>query len=158
MPGGKGNIKSSDGRPFSSTNQPANRGRKVKTFSQIARDWQGRGIERATPEVVIEAFEFLLALPLSELKTIAKDGIDIQSDETGEVPSIIQMAAEEMTGKRKREILGEMLDRAHGKATQKQEHSTKNGSLIEVGIKLEALTLDEKVQLFELAQKIRANE
>lgn len=33
MPGGKGQIKGTDGTPFSSTNQPANRGRKPDTIS-----------------------------------------------------------------------------------------------------------------------------
>lgn len=143
MPGGKGNIRSSDGRPFTTENQPANRGRKVKVFSQIAQEWKARGIERATPDVVVEAFEYLLALPFSELKDLSK-GVE-------ENPSIIQIAAEEMIGKRKREILGDMLDRAHGKAISRQEHTGKAGEAIEFNF--ENLSTAELKTFVSLTQK-----
>lgn len=92
-------------------------GRPVKLFSEIAAEWKARGVERATPERVIETFEYLLAVSKAELDEMAKG--------TGEkpYPAIVQMAAEEMTGKRKREILGDMLDRAHGKSMQRQQMS-----------------------------------
>lgn len=93
-------------------------GRPVKLFSEISADWKKRGIERATPERVIEVFEYLLALPDAELREMkAGEGI----------PALMQMAAEEMTGKRKREILNDLLDRAHGKATQRREITGKDG-------------------------------
>lgn len=91
------------------------KGRPVKSFTQLADDFKKRGIERATPERVIEAFEYLLALPVSELKEMVAAG-----SETA-LPSLVEMAAEEMTGKKKREILNDMLDRAHGKSTQRQQ-------------------------------------
>lgn len=89
-------------------------GRPVKLFSEISAEWKARGIERATPERIVEVFEYLLALPKEELLQMASGA--------GEsYPSVAQIAAEEMTGKRKREILADMLDRAHGRATQKSE-------------------------------------
>lgn len=96
-------------------------GRPVKLFSEIAGDWQRRGIERATPERVIEVFEYLLALPDAELREM-KAGDNY--------PSLVQMAADEMTGKRKREILNDLLDRAHGKATQRREITGKDGAVL----------------------------
>lgn len=121
-------------------------GRPVKLFSEISADWQRRGIQRATPERVIEIFEYLLALPDAELK-------EMKSGEN--YPSIVQMAADEMTGKRKREILNDMLDRAHGKATQKQEITGKDGGAIEFS-DTSALTVEEKRALLKLT-KARGN-
>ena len=117
MPGGYGNITGAEGNTFSTDNQPANRGRKVKVFSEIARDFQKRGIEKATPQAVAEAYEYLLALPLLEVMDIAGSPKDANNDH----PVLYRAAADELRGKRKLEILREMLDRAHGKATQKQE-------------------------------------
>jgi hypothetical protein len=65
----QGRITAEDNpKPFSSTNQPANRGRKPKVFTQLSKDWKERGIERATPAVVQEAFEYILGLPLLDVK------------------------------------------------------------------------------------------
>lgn len=131
------------------------KGRPVKIFSEIAADWRSMGIERATPERVIEAFEYLMALPQSELtKLSVKTKQDENADEL-EYPALIQIAASEMLGKRKREILSDMLDRAHGKATNRQEVSGKNGGAIKVGLDISALSLEEKVKLLELAKKAR---
>lgn len=145
MPGGRGKITGNDGVKFSSENQPDNRGRKVRVFSQIAQEWRARGIERATPEVVVEAFEYLLALPFSELKELSSD--------IAENPSIIQIAAEEMTGKRKREILGDMLDRAHGKALTRQELAGKDGGNIKVELNFDNLTTAELKTFIALTEK-----
>ena len=120
-------------------------GRPVKLFSEIAAEWKARGVERATPERVIETFEYLLAVSKAELDEMAKG--------TGEkpYPAIVQMAAEEMTGKRKREILSDMLDRAHGKAIQRQQLTGKDGGAIELNF--EKLSTDELKMFIALADK-----
>jgi len=130
-------------------------GRPVKVFSEIAADWRVMGIERATPERVIEAFEYLMALPQSELIKLSKEIKPDEKPDEIEYPALIQMAASEMLGKRKREILSDMLDRAHGKATNRQEVSGKNGGAIKVGLDISLLSLDEKVKLLELAKKAK---
>lgn len=122
MPGGKANIKHEDGVPFSTTNQPANRGRKARVFTQLAREWKERGIERATPEAVKEAFEYVLALHLLDVKDISGK----VEDETNDMPMVVRLAAKELLGRKSLEILREMLDRAHGKSTQRQELSGPN--------------------------------
>lgn len=122
MPGGRGNIKHEDGKAFSKENQPANRpGRPVKVFSAIARDFRARGIEKATDAVVKEAFEFLLALPVSEILEMAGNP-KIEND----MPSLMRLMAKDMMGKNGLAAIKEMLDRAHGKALQKQalDHTT----------------------------------
>lgn len=113
MPGGNKNIRPSDGKPFSKENQPANRGRPVKVFSAIARDFRERGIEKATDAVVKEAFEFLLALPVSEILEMAGNP-KIEND----MPSLLRLMAKDMMGKNGLAAIKEMLDRAHGKAKQ----------------------------------------
>ena len=128
MPGGNKNIKGTDGNTFSSTNQPANRGRKPKVFTQLSKDWQARGIERATSHAIAEAFEYLLALPLPEVKEIAGRA----DDEANDMPMAVRLAAKELLGRRSLEILKEMLDRAHGKPRQAVEHSGKDGGEIQV--------------------------
>lgn len=125
MPGGKGAIKPEDNpKPFSETNQPANRGRKARVFSQLAKEWKERGIERATPEAVKEAFEYVLALHLLEVKDISGD----LKDETNDMPMVVRLAAKELLGRKSLEILREMLDRAHGKSTQRQEIAGPDGT------------------------------
>lgn len=121
----QGRITAEDNpKPFSTTNQPANRGRKPKVFTQLSKDWQARGIERATSHAIAEAFEYLLALPLSEVKEIAGRA----DDEANDMPMAVQLAAKELLGKRAIEIFKEMLDRAHGKSMQRQEVSGPDGT------------------------------
>ncbi len=120
MAGGKGKLRAEDNpKPFSSTYQPLKNGRKPKVFSQIAKEFKDKGIEKATPEAVREAYEYLLALPLSDILEISGNP-KIEND----MPSLMRLAAKEMTGKRGIEILKEMLDRAHGRAKQSVDMST----------------------------------
>lgn len=122
MPGGKANIKHEDGTPFSTTNQPSNRGRKARVFSQLAKEWAERGIEQATPEAVKEAFQYVLALHLLEVKDISGK----VEDETNDMPMVVRLAAKELLGKKSLDILREMLDRAHGKSRQNVDLTVQN--------------------------------
>lgn len=125
MPGGDKNIRPEDNpKPFTPDNQPPNRGRKPKIFSQIAKEFKARGIEPATPEAVKEAYEYILALTLLEVLEIA----GTPKDETNNYPMLVRLVAQEVTGKRKREMLNDMLDRAHGKARQSTDMNV-SGSL-----------------------------
>jgi len=112
-------------KPFSETNQPPNRGRKARVFSQLSKDWSARGIERATPEAVKEAFEYLLALHLGEVKDIAGK----VEDEANDMPMVVRLAAKELLGKKALEILREMLDRAHGKSKQSVDMNVQNNTV-----------------------------
>ena len=122
MPGGNKNITGADGNTFSSTNQPPNRGRKARVFSQLAKEWKERGIEQATPEAVKEAFQYVLALHLLDVKDISGK----VEDETNDMPMVVRLAAKELLGKKPLEILREMLDRAHGKSRQNVDVTMQN--------------------------------
>lgn len=127
----KGQVDGAEGNTFSATNQPANRGRKARVFTQLAREWKERGIEQATPEAVKEAFQYVLALHLLDVKDISGK----VEDETNDMPMVVRLAAKELLGKRSLDILKEMLDRAHGKSRQSHEHTGKDGGAIEVKTK-----------------------
>jgi predicted amino acid-binding ACT domain protein len=122
MPGGNKNITGADGNTFSSTNQPPNRGRKARVFSQLAKEWKERGIEQATPEAVKEAFQYVLALHLLDVKDISGK----VEDETNDMPMVVRLAAKELLGKKSLDILREMLDRAHGKSRQNVDVTMQN--------------------------------
>jgi predicted amino acid-binding ACT domain protein len=124
MPGGDKNIRPEDGvrTQFSSTNQPPNRGRKARVFSQLAKEWKERGIEQATPEAVKEAFQYVLALHLLDVKDISGK----VEDETNDMPMVVRLAAKELLGKKSLDILREMLDRAHGKSRQNVDVTMQN--------------------------------
>lgn len=94
------------------------KGRPVKVFSAIARDFRERGIEKATDAVVKEAFEFLLALPVSEIIEMAGNP-KIEND----MPSLMRLMAKDMMGKKGLAAIKEMLDRAHGRPKQSVDHS-----------------------------------
>ena len=124
MPGGDKNIRPEDGvrTQFSTTNQPPNRGRKARVFSQLAKEWKERGIEQATPEAVKEAFQYVLALHLLDVKDISGK----VEDETNDMPMVVRLAAKELLGKKSLDILREMLDRAHGKSRQNVDVTMQN--------------------------------
>lgn len=118
----KGQVDGAEGNTFSSTNQPPNRGRKARVFSQLAKEWKERGIEQATPEAVKEAFQYVLALHLLDVKDISGK----VEDETNDMPMVVRLAAKELLGKKSLEILREMLDRAHGKSRQNVDVTMQN--------------------------------
>ena len=72
MAGGPGKLRPEDNpRPWKKGQSGNPKGPRVKVFSQIAREYQERGIEKATDAVVKEAFEYLLALSIPEILEIA---------------------------------------------------------------------------------------
>lgn len=118
MPGGDKNIGPQDGKRFSSEYQPLNRGQKPKVFSEISKEYKSRGIEKATPDAIKEAFEYLLALPLAEVKRLSiEKGTDGKIED--DYPSVIRIVASEMLDKKKRSrMINDMLNRAHGTPKQ----------------------------------------
>lgn len=119
-------------------------GRPKFVFSELAEMWKAQGVERATKQRVIDAFEFLFGLSEDKIKEIT-DSID------GEYPFLIVSAAKELTTKsgKRFEMLKEMLDRAHGKAKQTTEHTGE----VKQTIDLNTLSLEEKRKALELLQK-----
>lgn len=97
--------------PFQKGQSGNPRGRPKKVFSTIIAEMKDRGIEPATPSNVSDIFQYLLALPLSEVVKIAGS-----PKEENDLPAIMRIAAKELLGKRGLEIMKEMLDRANGKS------------------------------------------
>lgn len=140
MPDANGKIRPEDNpKPWKPGQSGNPNGRPVKLFSQLAKEFRERGIERATPAHVSEAYEYLLALPLSEIIEISGN-----PKTENEYPVLIRLAAKEMIGKRSLEIIKEMLDRAHGRSRQSIDH-TSGGEKIENP--LSALSLQDQADI-----------
>lgn len=88
-------------------------------FSALAKEFKERGIERATAATVEEAYQYLLALPLSEVIEISGS-----PKEENDYPALLRIAAKEMIGKRGLDVLKEMLDRANGRPRQAIDHTS----------------------------------
>lgn len=125
MPGGKSKIGPSDGvetrfKPGKSGNP---KGPRVKVFSQIAREYQERGIEKATDQVVKEAFEYLLALPIPEILEIAGNpkAEALNPKLENGMPALLRLMSKDMMGKQGLAAIKEMLNRAHGTPAPKSD-------------------------------------
>lgn len=128
-----------DGRPFKKGQSGNPRGRPKKVFSTIIAEMKDRGIEPATPSNVSDIFQYLLALPLSDVMDIAGN-----PKEENDLPAIMRLAAKELLGKRGLEIMKEMLDRANGKAKSNVDVTTKGESLNEKRIMFSDGTVRDK--------------
>ena len=111
---------------FSSDNQPAKNGRYPLVLSQIVKEMKEAGYERVGPESVIEAYETLFGLDRAKIQEVSQDHT---------YPMILQIVGKKMLDDEKAaEMLEKMLDRAHGKATNKSETklsgSGENGEII----------------------------
>ena len=147
MSKGRGKIDVADGKntQFSSTYQPFKRGRRPIVFSEIALAFKASGIERATDAIVIEAFEYLLSLPLAEVIEIAGSPV-VEND----LPSMYRLVAKEMIGKNGQRMIEQMLDRAHGKAKQSTD-ITSGGERI--GGPFDGLDTDSKAEVLRILLK-----
>lgn len=124
MAGGRGKLRPEDNpKPWVKGQSGNPNGRPVKIFSELSKEFKARGIERAGPAAVQEAYEYLLALPLSEIVEIAGGKKDYQSD-NNQYPALLRIAAKKMLGKQGNAVINEMLDRAHGKAKQAIDHTS----------------------------------
>ena len=151
MAGGRGNITPQDNtKPFKKGQSGNPNGRPVKVFSAIARDFRERGIEKATDQVVKEAFEFLLALPVSEILELAGNP-KVEND----MPSLLRLMAKDMMGKNGLAAIKEMLDRAHGKAKSSTDITT-NGKDITTN-PLDGLAVERQAEIILELRRANAN-
>ena len=123
-----------------------NGGRPKKVFSVIIAEMKERGIEPATPSNVADIYQYLLALPLSEIIKIAG-----KPSEENDLPAIMRIAAKELIGKRGLEIMKEMLDRANGKPKTSLELSNPDGTMKQTIIFSDGTTRDERGNIVEKA-------
>lgn len=121
MAGGNKNIKPSDNpKPFQKGNNANPWGRPKKLVSQIIADAKADGMEAVTASQVSDVISVLLNYSLDSVKLIAADKT---------LPILIQRTARRFAGASDKDwdwVLSNNLDRAHGKALQKQalDHTT----------------------------------
>lgn len=106
------------------------KGRPKKGFSAFIAECRAAGYEQVSLADVVEAYRFLMSLPVSEVFRIAGDPARERAagDTSNEYPVIIRRVAAELMGKRGQEMLKQMLDRTDGMAAQKieAEHTFNN--------------------------------
>lgn len=151
MPGGNKNIKGSDGNTFSADNQPANRGRKKKLFTQFVEEQKAKGIEPASRETVSDVIRTMLAMQMTEL-------IEIRGSVNAEngYPFLLRLIAKELTGKNGLVALKEFLDRANGRAVQAVAVEA-NQNIRHSPPDFSKLSQEEKLALLALLEKVEIN-
>lgn len=161
MPGGDKNINGTDGveTRFSTTYQPFKNGRKPVLFSEITKEWKAAGIEQATPSRVQEVYEYLLSLPISEIRAIAGEiGKNAESDDPtqpNDIPIVMRIAAKDLTGPHGSLIVETMLSRAQGKP--KQQTDVNHSGSITTGPDFSKLTDDELDAYLKLCEKLKSD-
>ena len=101
------------GKTFRDKPERINRkGAPPKTMTLVLKELKAAGYERVTPAMVVEAYEILLGLPEAKIKEIILDPAQMMS---------LRIVGKAMLSVKGGEMLEKMLDRAHGKATQKTE-------------------------------------
>jgi len=99
IPAKKGEVRNPNGRP-------------KKLFTQITNELKELGYERVTSGNIIEAYEVFFSLDKDKI-------VEITNNEKS--PMILRIVGKSLLSKNGFEILEKMIDRAHGKTTQKVE-------------------------------------
>lgn len=102
-------------------------GRPRKGFKAFLHECREKGYEQVTLGEVVEAYTYLMGLPVSEVMAIAGDPLNEKrtNDTSNQHPALIRRVAAEMMGKRGQEMLKQVLDRAFGQSVEKSESETK---------------------------------
>ena len=102
-------------------------GRPRKGFKAFLHECREKGYEQVSLTEVVEAYQYLMGLPVSEVMAIAGDPLNEKrtNDTTNQHPALIRRVAAEMMGKRGQEMLKQVLDRAFGQSVEKSESETK---------------------------------
>lgn len=81
------------------------------------------GFEPASPNDIVEAFQFLVGLPIDKIIAIAGDPAKEYADgnTSNPYPAVVRLVAGQMMSKRGQEMLKQVLDRVMGQAAQKVE-------------------------------------
>jgi len=110
----KKKIHNANTNGFQKNPQNINRsGKNRKTVSSVILQLQKSGAEPVRPKQVVDLFESLLNCTETELNQIIADK---------EQPMLNRIVAKEMLNKKGFEIIEKMLDRVHGRPTQKVEN------------------------------------
>jgi len=102
-------------------------GRPRKGFKAFLHECREKGYEQVSLTEVVEAYQYLMGLPVSDVMAIAGDPLNEKraNDTTNQHPALIRRVAAEMMGKRGQEMLKQVLDRAFGQSVAKEESEVK---------------------------------
>jgi len=133
----------SAGTQFSSTNQPANPGRKPLLVSGVIAELKSEGYEVVTSGQVVEVVSVLLNLEMAKVEEIAANN---------DMPIYVQRIARRLAKASEEEIGGfidKQLDRAHGKAIDRKEVTGKDGESL-MPDPLANLPVDKKAEILRI--------
>jgi hypothetical protein len=89
------------------------KGQPKKVLSRVNEQLKEEGYSSASANNIVEAYSILINLDEERIKAIINDTT---------YPMLMRIVAREMLSKKGAEMIEKILDRAHGKATQKQEN------------------------------------
>ena len=98
-------------------------GRPRLTLKAVIEDLKAQGYEQATPADVSAMYSYLITLPQDKITELAKN--DAQ-------PMAVRICCKAILDKKGFDYIERMLDRAHGKATNKTELSGKDGGAFKI--------------------------
>ena len=94
------------------------KGQPKKVLSRVNEQLKEEGYSAASANNIVEAYSILINLDEERIKGIIGDTT---------YPMLMRIVAKEMLSKNGAEMIEKILDRAHGKATQKQESRQVDG-------------------------------
>ena len=99
------------------------KGRPKSGVSAFVQKMKAAGYEPASPTDIVEAFQFLVNLPVHMVMEIAGNTMQERAlgDTSNTYPVIVRLVAGQMLSKRGQEMLKQVLDRTMGQAAQKAE-------------------------------------
>jgi len=94
------------------------KGQPKKVLSRVNEQLKEEGYSAASANNIVEAYSILINLDEGRIKSIISDN---------SYPMLMRIVAKEMLSKNGAEMIEKILDRAHGKAIQKQAQVNKDG-------------------------------
>ena len=94
------------------------KGQPKKVLSRVNEQLKQEGYTAASANNIVEAYSILINLDEERIKSIISDN---------SYPMLMRIVAKEMLSKNGAEMIEKILDRAHGKAIQKQAQVNKDG-------------------------------
>jgi len=94
------------------------KGQPKKVLSRVNEQLREEGYTAASANNIVEAYSILINIDEERIKSIISDS---------SYPMLMRIVAKEMLSKNGAEMIEKILDRAHGKAIQKQAQVNKDG-------------------------------
>jgi hypothetical protein len=103
------------------------KGQPKKVLSRVNEQLKEEGYSAASANNIVEAYSILINLDEERIKSIISDN---------SYPMLMRIVAKEMLSKNGAEMIEKILDRAHGKAIQKQAQVNKDGEDVTYSVTL----------------------